>query len=360
MSLSKVRLANLRNPKVLLSLLLQLTIVLLSVATPLLYPQQAHATVTEGFVRFDRLATAQAVTGTACLKSTLITQTGVIITFPIGWTISSTIGNWTANTTNIVSTMKDPIGGGAAEAWPGINNATAVNGLSVTFPTTAFTAGHFYCFNFAGASSTVGTAGNDQTGQLKTTGGSPFTDSMDYATSVVAAAGEQIVVSASVSATMTFALTGNAIALGTLNSTSAVSGAVTEQVSTNARNGWTSWIKGTNGSATTGALHSALAPTSDIIVPAGAYPTVYDLTSTTGYVIDADAGSGTPTIATAYDGNTVNKGGIPTTLFQQMATKTTPGATDTVVINARAKIVSTQTAANDYTDTLTVVAAGSF
>ena len=182
---------------------------------------------------------------------------------------------------------------------------------------------------------------------------------MDYATSVVAAAGEQIVVSASVSATMTFALTGNAIALGTLNSSAAVSGAITEQVSTNARNGWTSWIKGTNGSATTGTLHSNLA-TADIQVPAGAYPTVYDLSSTTCYEIDADTGSGAPAIATAYDGNSVTKGGIPTTLFQQVATKTTPGVTDTVVINARAKIVSTQTAANDYTDTLTVVAAGSF
>lgn len=346
-----------KNPKAFLSIVLQLSILLLSVAYPLLYPQKANATVTEGFVRFDRLATGSAISGTACLKSTLTTQTNVVIVFPQGWTISGTASNWTVTTTNLPT---DPVGGGAATAWPGIGTANNVNGLSVTFPGTALAAGTFYCFNFAGASSTVGSAGNDKTGQLKTQGGAPYTDSIDFATSVVATAGEQITVTASVSATLTFSLSGNSIALGTLSSGTTTSGNVVESVITNARNGWTSWIKGTQGTTTVGALHSTAA-NADISAPA-AWPTVSTLSSTGGYVIDVDATAGSPTINTAYDGNTTDKGGASTTLFREIATKTTPTsiAQDQVTINARARAASTQAAGADYTDTLTVTAAGSF
>jgi len=346
-----------RSPKALLSIALQFSILLLSVAYPLLYPQKANATVTEGFVRFDRLATGSAISGTACLKSTLTTQTNVVIVFPASWTISGTASNWTTTTTNLPT---DPVGGTAATIWPGIGTASSVNGLSVTFPGTALAAGTFYCFNFAGASSTVGAAGNDRTGQLKTQGGSPYTDSIDYATSVVAAAAEQITVTASVSATMTFSLSGNSVALGGLSSGTTTAGGVVESVITNARNGWTSWIKGTNGSTTIGSLHS-VAANADISAPA-AWPTISTLSSTGGYVIDVDPTAGTPTIAAGYAGGTADQGGASTTLFKQIATKTTPTtiAQDQVTINARARAAATQAAGSDYTDTLTVTAAGSF
>jgi hypothetical protein len=355
MKLSKIKV--LRTPQALLSITLQLSILLLSVAYPLLSPQKANATVTEGFVRFDRLSTGAAISGTACLKSTLTTQTNVVIVFPAGWTISSTASNWTTSTTNLPT---DPVGGTAATAWPGIGTASSVVGLSVVFPGTALAAGTFYCFNFTGASSTVGSAGNDLSGQLKTQGGAPYTDSINYATSVVASGAEQVTITASVSATMTFSLSGNSIALGTLSSGTTTNGSVVESVITNARNGWTSWIKGTNGSPTIGSLHSAAA-NADIAAPA-AWPTVSTLSSTGGYVIDVDSTAGTPTIAAGYAGGTADQGGAITTLFKQIATKTTPTsiAQDQVTINARARAASTQAAGSDYTDTLTVTAAGSF
>jgi hypothetical protein len=355
MALSKKKLSNLKDPKILLSLLLQLSIVLLSVAAPLLYPQQASATVTEGFVRFDRLATGATISGTACLKSTLTTQTKTEIVFPQGWTVSGTAGNWTVSTTGITTQEKDPVGGGAAEVWPGINTATSVVGLTVIFPTTAFTAGHFYCFYFTGASSTVGSAGNDKTGELKTQGGAPYTDDMVFATSVVAAAGEQIVVSASVSATMSFSLTANSIALGSLTTGTTAQGVptITESVSTNARNGWTTWVKSANG---------ALSGTGGSISSPGSYDgTVETLTTAGGYVLAAAAGSGSPTVYAEWlDGASTDKGGHLSTTFSQVATKTTPGASDTVVYTARARAAATTPAATDYTDTLTITAAGSF
>ncbi len=355
MKLSKIKV--LKTPQALLSITLQLSILLLSVAYPLLSPQKANATVTEGFVRFDRLATGSAISGTACLKSTLTTQTNVVIVFPTGWTISSTAGNWTVSTTNLPT---DPVGGTAATAWPGIGTASSVVGLSVVFPGTALAAGTFYCFNFAGASSTVGSAGNDQSGQLKTQGGAPYTDSLNYATSVVASGAEQVTVTASVSATLSFSLSGNSIALGTLSSSTTTSGNIVESVTTNARNGWTSWIKGTSGTTTVGALHSTAA-NADISAPA-AWPTVSALSSTGGYVVDVDSTAGSPTINAGYNGTDTNSGGASTTLFREIATKTTPTsiAQDQVTINARARAASTQAAGSDYTDTLTVTAAGSF
>ncbi len=354
--LTKIKMVQIKKDKqALISLVLNLTLVLLTLY-PFLYPGKVNAAVTEAFVRFDRHATGAAISGTACLKSTLTTQTNVVLVFPLDWTISQTAANWTVTTTNLPT---DPVGGGAASAWPGITTATSVAGANVQFPGTALAAGTFYCFNFTGASSTIGAAGNDKVGQLKTQGGSPYTDSVNWATSVVASGADQVTVSASVSATMTFSLSGTSIALGTLNTSTAVSGTVTQTVTTNARNGWTSWIKGTQGTTTVGALRSTAA-SANIDAPA-AYPTVSDLASTTGYVIDVNAGSGTPTINAGYNGTgDTTLGGASTTLFRETATKTTPGSSDTVTINARAKIASIQAAATDYSDTLTVVAAGSF
>ena len=357
--LSKVNFGKLKNPQTLISLLLNVSLILLML-NPLLYPQAANAATSEAFVRFDRLSTGAAISGTACMKSTLITQTNVIIVFPVGWTISQTVGNWTANTTGIVSNMKDPVGGAAAEAWPGIGNANSVSGLNVQFPGTAFTAGHFYCFNFAGATSTVGSAGNDQTGQFKTQGGSPYTDSVNFATSVVSSGGEQITVSASVSATMTFSLSGNTIALGTLSTSSVTSGNVTQTVSTNARNGYVSWLQGTSTTGGTGGgLHSSAA-NADIPSP-GSFPTITDLASSTGVVIDAVTGTNSPTINAGYAGNGSSSGGhFDGGTFHEVSSKTGPQSGSTVVLNVRAKIASTQAAASDYSDVLTVVAAGSF
>ncbi len=328
---------------------------LISILSPFLQPQTANAAVTESFVRFDRLSTGSAVTGTACLKTgTTGTETNVVIVFPIGWTISSNASDWTVSTTNL---PLDPVGGGAATAWPSIDTATSVSGLSVVFPGANLSTATFYCFNFAGANSTIGSAGNDQTGQLKTQGGAPYVDSVNWATSIVASNADQIAVTASVSATMTFSLNANSVSLGTLSTSSVTSGSsITQTVSTNARNGWTSWIKSANA-----ALHSTAA-SSDLT--AGAYQTgagnVIDLASASGYVVDFNTGSGSPTIATEYDGTNGTSGGKLDTIYEQTATTTAPANANTVTVVVRAKAGATTPAASDYADTLTLVAAGSF
>jgi hypothetical protein len=353
--LKNIRVNNLKDKKSLLSIVLNLSLLIL-ILYPLLSPRYANAVVTESFVRFDRLATGAAISGTACLKTaTTGTETAVVITFPQGWTINSTASNWTTTGTNLPT---DPVGGGAATIWPGLSSAqaTSVSGLNVVFPGTDLTPGTFYCFNFAGASSTVGSAGNDKTGQLKTQGGTPYVDIVDWATSVVSSGADQITVSASVSATMTFSLSANSVALGTISTSAISSGTVTQTVTTNARNGFVSWIKGLN-------WNGLYSPTANAqIFSLGTYPQTGTLTTNgtvSGYGIDAQPGTNTPTIAAGYQGSATTVGHIDTN-FRQVASLTGAQSGTTVTLNVRASISATQSAANDYADTLTVVAAGSF
>lgn len=350
------------NKDSLVSIGISISLILLTLY-PVFYPQKAHAAVTESFVRFDRLGTGEAISGSACLETTTSgTETNVTIVFPQGWTISQTASNWTVTTTNL-PTAAD---GTAATAWPSINTATSVNGLSVTFPGGDLSnAGQFYCFNFTGASSTIGSAGNDQTGQLKTEGGTPFVDTVDWAISIVSADADQITVTASVSASMTFTLSGNSVSLGTLSSGSTTAGsAITQTVSTNARNGWISWVRsGTDGGGGTGgagALNSTIA-SAQIDSPGSFNGAPETLSSTGGYVLDVNTGSGSPTVHAEYDGSTADEGGhITYNLFRQTAHNTVPAASNTVTLVVKARSSATTPAASDYTDTLTVVAAGSF
>ena len=336
-------------------------VALLSISLyPLSLPREAHAAVAESFVRFDRLETGAAISGSACMETTASgTETAVTIDFPTGWTINTTPSNWTVTTTNLPTDAA----GVASTAWPGIGTATSVDGLSVTFPSTDLSDGTFYCFNFTGASSTLGSAGDDQTGQLKTEGGSPFVENVGWAVDVVSSGGDQITVTASVSATMQFSLSGSSVDLGTLSSGSTTAGsAITQTVATNARNGWVSWVlSNTDGGAGVGALDSSSA--SDQIDSPGSFDgTPETLSSTGGYVLDVDLNSCTGcTIGAEYNGTTGDEGGhLSYNVFRQTATEDDPTASDTVDYVVKARSSATTAAASDYTDTLTVVAAGSF
>jgi hypothetical protein len=262
--------------------------------------------------------------------------------------VNGTASNWTVTTTSL------PTG---ATAWPGIGTATAVSSQTVTFPSTDLSTSTLYCFNFASSSTlTTSSAGNDKTGTIVTrTGAAATIDSIGYATSIIS--NDQIVVTATVPSTFTFSLSGNTAALGTITTSGANSAtAITATVSTNANNGWLAWVKSDNA-----ALSSA--STSDTI-PSASWTTgsgnVVDLSSTDGYVLDVNTGTGSPTVATEYDGNNTSKGGNLATSFKQIASATTPVSGNTVDLVVRARASATDKAATDYTDTLTVTASGQF
>lgn len=315
------------------------------------------ATLAEGYVRLDRLKASTTTGGTVCAKLTTTgsTDTTIKVTFPTGFTVNTTASNWTVTTTNL------PTG---SSAMPGISTASAVSGQDVTFPITDISSGAtLYCFNFAASSTlTNPTAGNDKTGSLTVQAAGPTTvDSGNYALSIIS--DDQVSVTATVPSTFTVALGTNSQALGTLSTSSVSSGSgVSVTLTTNAANGWLTWVKSTNA-----ALNSST--TGDTIATTGSVDDSPSTLSsgTEGYVLDADltsdsgtSGSGTVTIDAEYLGADTSSGGTLSTTYEEVATADGPTDSDVITLVPRVAISGLTQAATDYTDTLTVVAAGNF
>jgi hypothetical protein len=315
------------------------------------------AQLTEGYVRLNRLTASTATGGTVCTKITTTgsTDTTIKVSFPSGFTVDSTASNWTVTTTNL------PTG---STAMPGIGTANLVASQDVTFPITDISsAATLYCFNFTGTSTlTNPTAGNDKTGVLTIQSSGPATvDSGNYAVSIVS--DDQVVITATVPATFSLALGTNTQSLGTLSTGSVSSGSgVSVTIGTNAGNGWLGWVLSANQ-----ALDSSI--TGDTIATTG---TIDDSPSTLsagteGYVLDADlttdsatGGSGTVTIDAEYLGADTSSGGTLDANFSEFATADGPTDSDVITLIPRVAISGLTQAATDYTDTLTIVAAGNF
>lgn len=311
----------------------------------------------EGTVRLDRLKASTTTGGTVCAQpATVATEASVQVTFPTGFTVNATAGNWTVTTTDLPS---------GSTAWVSITTATAVSGQTVTFPSGELVVGTLYCFNFSGTSTlTTGTAANNLTGLITTRTSAPATiDTSQYAQSIIS--DDQIVVTATVPATLTFSLSGNTDTFtSNLSTTTTSTNGRTATIVTNAASGWVVWVKSANA-----ALNSA--GTGATIATAGTVdnaPT--DLASTTGYVLDVDittdSATGTGTVSQAsnygaeYAGANTTSGGTLSTTFQPAAASSGTTDGDVLTLIERAKVTAVQASANDYTDTLTVVAAGRY
>lgn len=312
------------------------------------------AGLTQTVVRLDRIKASTATGGTVCAKpATVGTEASVKVSFPTGFTVNSTAANWTVTTTAL------PFG---ATAWPGIGTATTVSGQDVTFPSTDLTVGTLYCFNFSETSTlTTSTAGNNKTGVVTTQATGPTTiDTGTYALSIVS--NDQIVVTATVPATFSFALSGNTDTFSSdLSTTTTSTAGQTVTIATNAASGWVVWVKSLNAALNSAASGGTIATAGTI----DAAPT--DLASVTGYVLDADlttdsatVGTGTVSVDAEYNGANTTSGGTLSTAFQPIASATGVTDGDVITLTERAKISAIQAAGTDYTDTLTVVGAGLF
>ena len=305
------------------------------------------AALSQVSVRFDRMKAATATTGTVCAKAANAGQTSVSVTFPTGYTVSTTVGNWTTSTTNLAW----PTG---ASAWPTIGaTATTATGQVVTWSSGALVAGTLYCFNWTNTTALTTASAGTYTGTVATN----VDSATPYATATIA--DDQIVVTASVAPTFTFALSGNTDNLGTLT-TGAVAVSPTPRtatVNTNAKNGWYVWAK----DASTG-LNSALASATIASTTPGTNSTLAAGTEgyNTGITTSQSGGSGTLTVAAPFvGGSTGNGGGLDTTLRTLVSSNGTANNA-VVTLTNNAAIASTTSAATDYTDTITVVGAGLF
>ena len=329
-------------------------ILVLSVALPILTPTPAHAAdLTQVFVRLDRMQTSTATTGTVCAKpASTATEADVQVVFPTGYTLGAA-GTFTVSTTNLAW----PTGG---TAWTGITTATNVTSQTVTFPSGDIDAGTLYCFNWTNSAAvqvkSSATASNSGTVTTRASGPSNI-DSGTYNTASVSS--DQIAVSASVSSTFSFALSGTTDALGTLSTGSVTTSPTprTATINTNAKNGWQVWAKDANTGLTSTTASATIASTTP-----GSNSTQVAGTAgyNTGFTSSQVGGTGTITIAAPFVGTSTGQGGGLDTTLRSVATSNGTADTAVLTIKNNVAIGATTAAATDYADTITIIGAGLF
>jgi hypothetical protein len=171
---------------------------------------------------------------------------------------------------------------------------------------------------------------------------------------------DSVVVTAIVPPAFNFVLSGNTdsftanLAAGSVGITTGI----TATVNTNAKNGWIAWAKGTNTGLTSAAASKTIAATTP-----GTSATL--VAGTEGYTagitaIAQGSGLGTTTAVAAYDATGAAHGSGLDTTYRQIASSTGTAASAVITIRERAAINALTPAANDYTDTITIIGAARF
>lgn len=332
-----------------------IALLVLALLLPIIAIHRANAAALgQTFVRFDRMKTSTATTGTVCAKPTTVaTEASVQVSFPAGYTVNATPANWTINTTNLAW----PTG---AVAWPGIATATAAAGQLVTFPSSDLTIGTLYCFNWinSAALSVTAVAAPSNTGTITTRDIVPATiDTASFSTASIN--DDQIVVTASVPQSFSFALSNNTDSLGILTTGSVATSPTprTATVNTNAKNGWLVWAKdsavGLN-SASAGATIASTTPGTNSTLAGGTEG--YN----TGVTQSQTGGSGAITVAAPFVGGSLGKGGGLDTSLRTLASSNGTANNAVLTLNNNVAISGITAAATDYTDVITIVGAGLF
>jgi hypothetical protein len=323
-------------------------------------------------VRLDRIASSTTTGGSICvMPNSGSTISNVLVTFPTtpstDFTVNGTAANWTVSTT---PTSHWPSG---ATALTGVTTASNVTSKTVTFPSNQTTpsSSTWYCFNFSGTT-TLTTGGTSKPSTLSDYGKiHTNTDTTDVYYDLQIVGNDQIAVNATTVPpifTMTFA--GNtdgfpSNTLGTLNTLTDSTGN-NINVSTNAANGWILWARSSApAGAAKQALHSTTAnynlkSSSAVNSAAHSYAGTGEDYGTAVTVGACTVGSGTPDAA--YDGASSKLGVLDMTTgsYYRIASGATASDTCPVNVKFRAAISTTTPAAQDYTDTVTVVGAGLF
>jgi hypothetical protein len=351
----------------------KLNLIILFVATILL-AQLVPALISKAFaanmgdvtVRFDNMNTSSTTTGYVCIKPGSIASTvaSVAVTFPPGFTVSTTLANWATSVTN----TGWPTTFGTPQAWPTIGAAaSSVSGQTVTFSSGNLTSTTtLYCFDWTNAAALTqpAAAGSTEPGNVVTQTSAPATiDTGNYATQTVT--NDQVVVTGTVVPTFSVTYNNNADALGSLSSTSPVASSTsTFTVGTNSSRGWSAWVKDTNsGLASASQAHTISSTTTPGIGVAAAALTAGNEGMNLGVsVTNAGTGAGTPAVSPNFAGSTTNftGGSFNNAGFQQIITDSGTTAGLVVTPTNNVSISAATPPATDYTDTETFVAAGNF
>jgi hypothetical protein len=267
--------------------------------------------------------------------------------------------------TKDISTCATEIGGGTLGLPGGSLAVSGASGHTISITSiTALAVSTTYCIDLTNSDAVTNpSAGTYHPTVTEVTGGSATSTA---AINIVGSTSDQITVNATVNPSFTFTLSstsaGFASALSA-SSPSASTAAINSQVSTNAAAGWQMWLAdltGTPGLKSTAAAKTiAYSPS-----PGSAASTLSN--GVEGFNVGAGNHTGTCNGSFSYDtqfdntaGTPYNGGGLDGTL-RSFAKATSYASNCAVPLTFNASISNTTPAANDYTATVTVVAAGNF
>jgi hypothetical protein len=132
-------------------------------------------------------------------------------------------------------------------------------------------------------------------------------------------------------------------------------------VNTNAQTGWTAWARNTDANG----LFSSTAGKNIAPTTPGSAVNVDSALTTEQYVwgvtsITQGSGAGTTSAVAAYDATGSNEGSGVDQTYRKFASSTSTASGAVVSLKASATISAITPAANDYTDTIQIIGAGSF
>lgn len=315
------------------------------------------AAMTQTTLRLNRMAAGQSTSFRLVFRtsSSVSGATSVVIAMngadSTTWT---TTGIGAVNATQTVSSAScvADVGG---SALPGSITAAgnAGTGVITISAVTALAASTQYCVDLTSATAlTLPSAGEYH--PTVTAG----TDNTTIAVRTIT--NDQITVTAVVPPSFNFTLSGNSDAFTANLGTGAVgtTTGVTATVNTNAKTGWIAWAKDSStglNSAATGKTIASTTPGTSATLSAGTEGFTMGVTN-----ITQGSGLGVTSVPAAYDATASAHGsGLDSTL-RQIASSTGTASSASITLKERAAISALTPAANDYTDTITVIGAGSF
>lgn len=321
------------------------------------------AVLTTSYIRLNRMAAGTNTSLRVQFKATSAGATTLAIDFngadTTTWTGQSGVVNATQTTATAACASET-----GDTALPGTLSSSGSGSTITTTGITALSAGTTYCVDYTSTSAVTTPTSVGEFHPTITAG----SDSTTVAVRVVSGTNDQVVVNAVIGPTFNFVISGCAsnidnftanLSAGAVTST----GGCTVTVNTNAKTGWYAWARDSNTGLTSTAASKTIAsttPGTNATLSAGTEGYVFGVTA-----IGQGTGAGTTSATNAYgngSGGTAGAGqgsGLDSTL-RLIASSTGSAASATLTTKEAAAINATTPAANDYTDTLTIVGAGNF
>ena len=346
---------------------LTLATFILSLVVPML-PQAAfaaHTDLTQASITFDNQTATVVSAGspmTVYVKTPTddaVTENEIRLTFPSTWAMSA------ASAYTVSTATLRALNGNSVTVMPGMTATAAeiVSTYSVDFAISALAADTLYAFKVTGAVTPDGTGADEI--RVVTLSGSNV---VGHATNVEVYTLSDTTFSVTAAVDPIFTLTAGDMAVtwaAELSSASANRSNGTSdtlQIATNANMGYEVLLKASNASGLASAKTGEILDRTGTVNDSPEAPTV----GTEGYVIevnkttDSTTGDGNLTIDAEYLGNGSTTGGTPSSTYERVASSTGTTDGDTITFYAIATISAVTAAAEDYTDTWTIMAHGLF